>query len=196
MALRLINGEGCGDGSAVGAMRLDARTRRPGVAHEEFELFLDRPAAEHVLRAAARDGLPEELFAVIAIESERALSGATPGGQSPVAVARRLDWEARRAQSEFRPTTQLAAYAALLREARSRKPTGTASALELLVPYHTLHAWKIAAGGAGVSLGDWARAQLVSVGTGRRLWEAAAAEAGEMLAGWVALRAIVPTSAA
>jgi hypothetical protein len=62
--------------------------------------------------------------------------------------------------------------------------------LSLIVPYHTLLAWELAADVAGLPLLDWARSLITSAGRGRALWEAAAAEAGCTLGEWVALFAL------
>jgi hypothetical protein len=170
-------------------MRLDARSRRPGLAHEEFNLCLDLPHAERACHMAAAEGLPLPLWVVIAIESQRALRAARPD-ESPGAVASRLDWAARRPPRQVRRATRLAAYAAVLRcPPRTVQPMRVASELPLLVPYHTFLAWEIAAEDDEVALNDWALAQLAAAGTRRPLWEAASAEAGQMLAEWVALQA-------
>lgn len=190
-ALRLIPGEGRRLADDTGPMRLHARSRRPGLAHEELDLSLDRSTAERVVRRTA--GLPPPLWAVIAIESERALGAATRADESDAVLARRLDWAARRTTPNPRRRTQLAAYAAALRQPpATSQPAPARTPLGLLVPYHTLLVWDIAADQDGVSLANWARARLAAVEMGRPLWEAAAAEAGQMLAEWVALRAAKP----
>lgn len=190
-ALRLIPGEGHRLEDDTTPMRLDARSRRPGLAHEELGLSLDRSTAERVVRQT--DGLPPPLWAVIAIESERALGAATRPGESDAVLARRLDWTARRTTPNPRRRTQLAAYAAALRRPpATAQPAPVTTPLALLVPYHTLLAWEIAGDQDSVSLADWARARLATVEMGRCLWEAAAADAGQMLAEWVALRAATP----
>lgn len=190
-ALRLIPGEGRRLDEGKDPMRLHARSRRPGLAHEELDLTLDCSTAERVVRET--DGLPPPLWAVIAIESERALHAAARPDESHGTLARRLDWAARRTTPNPSRRTQLTAYAAALRQPpATAQPAAVTRPLALLVPYHTLFAWDIAADQDGVSLADWARGRLAAVVMGRRLWEAAAAEAGQMLAEWVALRAAKP----
>ncbi len=187
--LRLIPGDGQRPSEPVRPMRLDARSRRPGLAHEEFNLCLDLPHAERACRRAAAEGLPPPLWAVIAIESQRALRAACPD-ESSDAIASRLDWVARRPPRQVRRATRLAAYAAVLRcPPRTVQPVQVASELPLLVPYHTSLAWEIAAEDDEIALNDWALVQLAAAGTRRPLWEAASAEAGQMLAEWIALHA-------
>jgi len=186
-ALRLIQGENRRRES-TGALRLDERSRRPGLAHEELTLELDRELAARVTAQAASDGVPAPLWAVIAIESERARL-ATVTGHPQEELSRRLDWIARRHREPPRET-RLAAYAAALRRASDPTDLGALRPpLALLVPYHSLVAWEIAAEDAGAPLEEWARNQLGVAGRGRSLWEAAAAEAGQMLAEWVAVHA-------
>lgn len=183
-ALYLIGGDDCHMQAPAPSIRLDSRTRRPGLAHEQLELSLHRPAAQRLASLRATDRLPAPLLAVIAIESERALGAAA--SEKPAVLARRLDWAARRAAPACVRRSQLAAYAAALRDPEVCEAGREAAELELLVPYHTLLAWEIAAAEAQLPLRDWARAQLVAAGSGRRLWEAAAADRGETLGEWVA----------
>jgi hypothetical protein len=187
LELRLIAGGRAPGSSPAPPLRLDASARRPGVAHERLELHLDAPASTTISRLLVADRLPIALLAVIAIESERALHAAARGRDAG-ALARGLDWAARRAPPPRR-CTQLDAYAAALRRAELPTREPSPGRVELLVPYHTLVAWEIAAEAASMRLTEWACARLAETGAGRRLWEAAAAERGEMLAEWIALQA-------
>jgi len=184
--LRLIAGDRPDPPVSVVPLQLEARARRPGVAHEEIQLVLDLPATRAIHRVATIEPLPIGLLAVIGIESERALQVAARDADA-AALSRRLDWTARRGLPLCRRSTRLAAYAAALRAPQSIEAEVLGPTLDLLVPFHTLLAWEIAATAAGLPLNDWACARLEVAGAGRRLWEAAAAERGQMLAEWVAL---------
>jgi hypothetical protein len=184
--LRLIADDLSAAPSSVSPLRLDAGARRPGMAHERIELPLDAPASATISRLMAAERLPTGLLAVIAIESERSLRRAA-GNHDAAALARRLDWAARRAVRPVRGS-QLGAYAAALRRAEATPTAPRGRRLELLVPYHTLLAWEMAADVIGMGLETWACAHLATARAGRKLWEAAAAERGQMLAEWVAFQ--------
>lgn len=189
--MRLIPGENLDpDDGYGGLMRLDGRSRRPGLAHEEIALWLGHASAERVGSAAAVESIPAALWATITIEAERALRNAAREAQSRATLAGRLNAAAR--QPFLLPTrrTRLAAYAAALR-ARHRPPPAAAAPvpLTLLVPYHTWLAWELAACEDGLVVRDWVQAMLEEAPAGRRLWEAAAAERAQTLAEWIAASA-------
>ncbi len=89
-ALRLIPGDGQRPSEPVCPMRLDARSRRPGLAHEEFNLCLDLPHAERACRRAATEGLPLPLWVVIAIEANHRDPQPDEAPQTPDSRRRRL----------------------------------------------------------------------------------------------------------
>ena len=155
---------------------LDHRSRRPGMAHETVELELPATATVIVSELAALDGLPVGLWAAIAVESERARVAV--GGD-----ADRLDAAARWTAPAAPFPTRLTAYAAALRAAHARDPVRAPIAMP--VAYHTLLAWSRAAEGSMLA---WICAQLEVIPRRRHLWEAAAAERGQTLAEWVAIR--------
>jgi hypothetical protein len=191
-ALRMIDGEGRGTGDACAPIQLGHRSRRPGLAHDELWLDLGSGAAS-VLVLATHDRLPPPLWAALTIESERALRTVAPEPSRRRPLAARLDRIARtRSASSGRGETRLHAWAAALRHppaAGPRTAPAQAVALDLLVPYHTLQAWQLAAERAGLPLHEWARSLLATSGAGRAMWEAAAAEAACTLGEWVALSA-------
>lgn len=176
---------------------MDSRSRRPGVAHEELELPLGS-CASAVAANAARERLPLPLWALIAIESERALQAVASSERARSEVANRLDWVARMPPSHASRETCLRAWACALRcppdPPYDVAPTACV-AIDLLVPYHTLFAWELAADHAGAPLLEWARSRLASASRGRALWEAAAAEAGCTLGEWIALSALASPDA-
>lgn len=192
IALRLIDGEGRGTRDACAPMQLGQRSRRPGLAHDEFFLYLGSGAAS-VLVAAAQDHLPAPLWAALTIESERALQAVAADLSRRRSLAARLDRIA--STTHAGPAggeTRLHAWAAALRHPPAAGPRTSppqAAALDLLVPYHTLQAWHLAAERAGLPMLEWARSLLATTGAGRAMWEAAAAEAACTLGEWVALSA-------
>jgi hypothetical protein len=192
MELRLIAGEGRDTLGACAAVSLDMRSRRPAIAHEELELPLGSSAATAVA-GAAHDRLPTPLWAVIAIESERVLEAVTPFGSVRTELAARLDTAARLSVPVGRCETRLHAWAAALRspphQPRQANPLASMT-LDLVVPYHTLLAWNLAAERSELELTDWAQSLLTVARNGRALWEATAAEAGCTLAEWMTLSAL------
>ncbi len=152
----------------------DALSLRPGMAHEIVELELPPTATVIVSELAALDGLPVGLWAALAVESERARGDAD---------AAWLDEAAREPAPPAPYPTRLTAYAAALRAARPHDPVRAPIAMP--VAYHTLLAWSQAAEG---SLLAWICALLERMPRRRHLWEAAAAERGQTLAEWVAIR--------
>jgi hypothetical protein len=172
-------------------MRLDLRCRRPGLAHEELDLALDSSTATRIAGDASREGVPSPLWAAIAIESERALCAAARTDRARRELRLYLDSAARQSGLGAQGDRRLEAYATALRQATARTRDASATTcLTLLVPYHTLLAWEIAADHEDTPLLDWARSRLLAVGPGRPLWEAAAAERGQTLGEWVALCAL------
>jgi len=183
--LHLIAGEDLPFDDDGRPMLLGPRSRRPGLAHEEIALSLDYAVAETCAIAAAREGLPTALWAVIAIESERAFRLVCD--DTDVATARpRLNALARTRRHSSAHGTRLGAYAAALRLANKKVPVVEHS-LRLLVPYHSLLSWRIAARDSGRALQDWATGILTHPPSGRGLWEAAAAEQGSTVAEWIAV---------
>ena len=148
---------------------------RPGMAHETVKLELPPTPTVILCELAALDGLPVGLWAAIAVEAERARGDAD---------AAALDEAAREAAPPAPYPTRLTEYAAALRAARQHRPVR--APIVMPVPYHTLLAWSHAAEG---SLLAWICALLERMPRRRHLWEAAAAERGQTLAEWVAIRA-------
>lgn len=151
---------------------------RPGMAHEIVELELPPTATVIVAELAALDGLPVGLWAALAVESERARVAV--GGD-----ADRLDAAARRSAPAAPFPTRLTAYAAALRAAHAQAPVRAPIAMP--VAYHTLLAWSQAAEGSMLA---WICSQLEVIPRRRHLWEAAAADRGQTLAEWVAMRSV------
>jgi hypothetical protein len=194
MTLRVL--EGGGDQTvepyAPAQFDLQVHSLRPGMAHERLELALDADHAGAVEAAASAEGIPSELWAAIAIESERALRSAAAatgttshhlqGALNDAAVHPPTVTTAQRGR-------RLAGYARALRTGARATPSGAAPGLVVVVPYHTLLAWELGAAHAGAAVEWWACALLGVMPQGRTQWEAAAAEAGQTLSEWVALQA-------
>ncbi len=194
MKLRVLEG---GSDEAINAYAprsfdLKVQPLRPGIAHEYLELRLGADTVEAVEKVALGIGVPAELWAAIAIESERALRAAAEASN----VARgRLAVALDTASAEPRPTLpaqrgrRLAAYARMLRRPDASTLPAGMHRLSVAVAYHTMSAWEFDAARTGASVASWASALLAAMPEGRLQWEAAAAEAGQTLGEWSALHA-------
>jgi len=193
-ALRLLQG---GDEPAVEAyapLAFDLRVHpmRPGLAHETLELTLEAPLAEAVAAAASGEALPRELWAGIAIESERALHAAAAAHDvAPERLQRRLDAISAGASCPLpgRHGRRLLDYARALRRGAPALPHPAPGPLRVTVAYHTLLAWDRQAGSERIDTESWAQGMLAALPAGRASWEAAAAQAGQTLSEWVCLQA-------
>jgi hypothetical protein len=194
MILQVLEGGGDQIVEPYASVQFDLRVHslRPGLAHERLEIALDRDPASAVEAAASADGVPSELWAAIAIESERALRTAA----AATGVARdHLEAALNNAAAHPQTVTaagrgrRLAGYARALRHGDADTPIGAARRLTIIVAYHTLFAWELEAAYAGASVESWASALLAVMPQGRLRWEAAAAETGQTLGEWVALQA-------
>lgn len=172
-----------------GPLRLNARARRPGIAHEELTLPLDEFTRRAVRQGAARDRLPAALWVVLVGESTRALSRLAEISSATVSeIAQALDARAARPPATPRDD-RLAAWACALRDAQAA-PELADRALTLLVPYHSAIAWHAHARTLESSVAGWLRPALMAAGPARHLWEAAAAERGQTMAEWCAAEAL------
>jgi hypothetical protein len=153
---------------------IDVLDVRPGVAHERVKLELPPTPTVILCELAALDGLPVGLWAALAVESERVRGDAD---------ADTLDEAALEIGPPAPYPTRLTDYAAALRAARPHRPVR--APIVMPVAYHTLLAWSHAADG---SLLTWVCGLLERMPRRRHLWEAAAAERGQTLAEWVAIR--------
>jgi hypothetical protein len=170
---------------------------RPGVAHEHLRLAPSAELLDEVERLAAAEGLPTGQWAAITIESERALRSATRrGGLPDQELQAALSSAAAKARAPVfsRRGRRLSGYARALRSAQPRELLPRPDGITLPVPYHSLLAWELEAIRSGAPLESWAVDQLGGPPRGRILWEAASAEAGEMLAGWIAAQAALRAS--
>jgi hypothetical protein len=196
MALKLLEGGRESSCLAEEPPRIDLNVSplRPGLAHERLLLKLEQQGSEEVERAAFKDGIPPGLWAALAIESERALRAAV--GASGI-TREKLVEHLQQASLAKDPTVErvrqhgrrLTAFARELRRGSAAIHSQATSSLEIPVAYHTLVAWDLEAGAAGVSTDAWAARLLMSVPAGRTLWEASAAEAGQTLSEWIAIQA-------
>ncbi len=162
---------------------------RPGIAHEVLTLHLPGALSVDLGRLSATEGLAAEHWAALVIESERVLRAA--GDWGPAKLAEELSLAARtpRPSTLTRRGRRLMGYARALRKARTRESRPAPVSLSLAVPYHCLMAWEREATLTGLAVERWATGLLADLPTGRIAWEAAAAETGAMLDGWVGLQA-------
>jgi hypothetical protein len=192
MELRAINGGGSTVEDAFEAAPFDyvATPLRPGVAHEVLVVHLPDGMSVDLGRSAAEEGLMAEHWATLVIESERVLRAAS-GNRRAEDLAVELSARARDPQPATltRRARRLAGYARSLRAARPTEPLMARDNLSLAVPYHCLLAWEREATAGGSTVERWATELLTGLPAGRILWEAAAAESGAMLDGWVGLQA-------
>lgn len=168
---------------------------RPGLAHEPLQIHLERGLRRAVADHAHRDGLSAPAWAVIVIESQRALTlAAEISPHTAAELERRLHAVA--APSTYTtlprgPGSRLAAYARQLRATpQAGTPRDHLAADPLLpVPYNLLTAWRQIARAEHRTPAEWAAAKLANLPAGRVEWEAAAAETGATLGEWVLLHA-------
>ena len=166
---------------------------RPGLAHEPLALALDPGLLKLVERISAREGLPADQWTAISVESERALRIAAEANDQP-AIQLEQELAVVAAKPNASPISchgrRLGGYARALRRLTPRRELALTGELRIPVPYHSLLVWELEATGARMSLSEWV-GDLLMAGPrkGRIAWEASAAEAGEMLEGWVLLQA-------
>lgn len=195
MILRVLEGGGDHTVEPYAPAQFDLRVHslRPGVAHERLELALDRGQVIAVEAAASAEGVPSELWAAIAIESERSLrTAATATGVAHDRLEAALNNAAAHPPTvtAARRGRRLAGYARALRRGHADTPSGAARRrLTVIVAYHTLFAWELEAAHAKASVELWASTLLAVMPQGRLRWEAAAAEAGQTLGEWATLQA-------
>lgn len=174
-----------------GPARFDLRVQatRPGVAYESTRITATDDAINAVCQVSAREGLPAEPWAALAIETSRSLRLASRLiDLSASRLAIELDDAA--AASEPRripagPGGRLLAYAQSLRAAPQWTVESASSPLVLPVPYVAIIAWQHAAAESDAKVGEWATSLLTELPAGRVAWEAAAAEAGQTVCEWV-----------
>jgi hypothetical protein len=176
---------------ALAPARFDLRVQatRPGVAYESTRITPSDEAIESVCQASAREGLPPEPWAALAIETSRSLHLASRLiGMSARPLAVELDHAAAAPESRRVPAGpggRLLAYAQSLRAAPQRTVESAPSPFVLPVPYVAIIAWQHAAAESDAKVGEWATSLLTELPTGRVAWEASAAEAGQTVCEWV-----------
>jgi hypothetical protein len=174
--------------------RLSERAQRPGELADLLVVEVEDNTREHAEALAARAALPLPLIAVIAVESERALTEVvSAAGLDRDALIGALDAEAATAPTvcfDAPPTRRLRSYAAALRSGGYPGSRAATRALELVVPHRLLGCWSVAAQDSACTLDAWFAETLALATPGRELWESSAAALGQTLAEWVALQAL------
>lgn len=168
---------------------------RPGISQSLLALRVAARRAAAIGDAARHEGLREDAWIGVVVESERAVRLASPDDGAAEELRRYLDEVA---TSPLPPVPgaplRSSSFAAALRAlrpggdqevARLMAPRGSEVTVRASVPLYAVSAWRRAAIEAQAPLGAWAEHHLRALPRGRLLWEAAAVEAGETLASWV-----------
>ncbi|HWT95391.1 MAG TPA: hypothetical protein VN238_20510 [Solirubrobacteraceae bacterium] len=165
---------------------LRAQPLRPGVAHEAV-ILAPGPNVRAAIAEAGPVRGPFELWLTIAVEAARSVDEASRALRvAPAELRRALDAAAAvRPDSVLGRGRRLAAYARELRASGPAPTPPSTSPIHLAVPYVTAVAWERDAARTQQKLDAWIVDRLRE----RRqsdttLWEAAAAEAGQMLSEW------------
>ncbi len=174
---------------------LGVQPQRPGELTEPVAVAISDESLKSAKGTAAAARLPLELWLVIAIDAERALTTATlETGVSGPALIAACEAEALAPRpTGLNPPLQrrLADYAMALRIGHTKfaVPEAITSPV-ILAPAHTTAAgWARAAADAQLRVEQWVAFVAERTSPGRELWEAAAAEAGRHLSEWVLVQA-------
>lgn len=171
---------------------LDERSQRPGELADLVAVSLEANLRDRLESLAGRCRLPLALFAVIAVEADRALREvAASVAMSAADLATLLDAGTDSAPEPVfdpRPTRALRDYARALRSSAYKQTRRRG--LTLVVPDRLRARWALAAQGDGMALEAWIVERLAAAAPGRERWEAQAAFDGRTLAEWIALQAL------
>jgi len=187
------------DAFEVPAVDLRKRPTRPGVTQAELTLRVSQHLAMAVGDLARSEGLREDAWIGLAIESERAVGQAAATESDAELLRGHLDTQAKeRAMPIPGGPVRLNKFAVALRELGGTHNSSVSvlaaagddgAVLKASLPYQSVGAWRRCAIESGQSLDAWAAERLVEPPRGRLLWEAAAAERGETLVEWVLTQA-------
>jgi hypothetical protein len=200
MHLRLIDSPPAPpDPFELPAVDLKTCPTRPGMTHSKIELRAPEGLALAAGELAVREGLREDCWIGLVIESERAVAQVARGATQSDSFRAQLDERARRPAVPIPGApVRLARFAAALRELVDRPGVPAAAGagaadrevmLGVTVAYQSVGTWRRSAIEAGQTIDAWAIRLLQELPRGRVLWEAAAAERGESLAEWVLTQA-------
>jgi hypothetical protein len=187
------------DAFEIPAVDLRKQPTRPGVTQTELKLQVSRRLAMAVGDLARSEGLREDAWIGLVVESERAVRLAAATDVDAAHVRQQLDAQAAyRAMPVPGGPVRLAKFADALRQlagGHNSRISILATAdkeeitLKASLPYQSIAAWRRSAIESGQSLDAWAAERLEKLPKGRHLWEAAAVERGEGLAEWVLTQA-------
>lgn len=193
------------DGFEIPKRDLRRMPTRPGVSQTRLSLTIAAALAEAAGDVAREEGLREDAWIGLAIESERAVRRLARDDASAARFRAVLDAAA---ANPLPPAPGLPVrasdFAAALRGLRGHQDAEVARlsapgqaevTVSARIPFHSTAAWQRGAIAAGQTLGEWAAEHLRKLPRGRLLWEAAAVEAGETLAEWVLGQAVRRPSA-
>lgn len=187
------------DAFEIPAVDLRTRPTRPGVTQTGLTLRVSKDLAAKVGELARKEGLREDAWIGLAIESERAVRQTASTEADAARLRRQLDEEAQRPAVPIPGgPARLTNFATALRQLEGRRETPSAVtiiatpdeiALKASLPYQSVGAWRRCAIESGQSLDTWAAECLKGLPRNRFLWEAAAIDRGETLAEWVLAQA-------
>lgn len=196
MSLQLVSSSPpSSDGFEIPKRDLWRMPTRPGVSQTRLSLTIAAILAEAAGDVAREEGLREDAWIGLAVESERALRLLGLDDASGARFRAVLDAAA---ANPLPPVPGLPVrirdFAAALRSLRGQQdaevvrlgvPGQAEVTVSARIPFHSAVAWQRGAIEAGLTLGEWAAEHLRKLPRDRLLWEAAAVEAGETLAEWV-----------
>jgi hypothetical protein len=165
---------------------LQRQPQRPGELSAEIRIA-SAPSNTDVATAAARAGLPESLWATLAVESRRVVAYVAETFEANTgAVTTLLDNASNRhaPAGDATSRSRLAAYAAALSAAQSNDATSAIGPILLRPSATMLSAWNIAADRDRVNVDSWAQQHLEHHSGTFIAWETAAAFSGQTLAEW------------
>ena len=168
------------------AVSLDARPCRPGEQPHRIKLACEPAVVRDAVTRAARDGVPPELWLRVVVEAARVRDDiATISLQPPSMVQRWLDAAAGDAAPVVPGCGELGLYTRLLRGRSPRTPARCeAPCLCLAVPDTMRCAWLAAASDANETLAAWVAERVRDAPGSAIEWEAAAAACGRELGEW------------
>jgi hypothetical protein len=170
------------------AYDLERQPQRPGELCSE--ILIPRAACDQeVCLDAARSGLPEALWATLAVEGYRVADGAMRTTGLPAETLIELLDETAACNLHGVTETRLAAYARALCGAEERKVTRAIGPLLLRPSMTILAAWSLASSCVGCPVEDWARDCLRRRSGAVVAWEISAASSGQTLAEWAMVQA-------
>jgi hypothetical protein len=169
---------------------LVVQPQRPGELCEELRMEATAAVRHTTDQRAAAAGVPSPLWTSLAIEASRVVTTtADLLGLPQITIVDLLDIAAERGESREIAGTKLAAYALALRSTQPRSPTKAIGPLLARPSTTMMTAWAASARNDGLTVEEWALANLAATPPDFLLWEASAAEAGQTMLEWALIQA-------